>query len=101
MKLKNTGCVTAVECCKNKILILHPKIQDVGFRSISRGSRTISISIKKVLFSLKRSDKLEIYLSFKEHYGVIMLLASVIEIVNFYKHADYHNKGHIYTFSCK
>lgn len=25
---------------------------------------------------------------FKEHYGVIMLLASVIEIVNFYKHAD-------------
>lgn len=32
---------------------------------------------------------------FKEYYGVIMLLASVIEIVNFYKHADYHNKGHI------
>ena len=96
MKLKNTACVTAVKYCENKNVILYPKIQDVGFRFISRGGRTIFISIKKVLSSLKRSAKLVTYLPFKEHYAVIMLLASVIEIVNFYKHADYHNKGHIY-----
>ena len=91
MKLKNTACVTAVKNCENKNLILYPKIQDVGFRYISRGRRTISISIKKRVSFLKRSGK-----PFKEHYAVIMLPASVREIVNFYKHADYHNKGHIY-----
>lgn len=99
MEVKNTGSVTAVKYCENKILILYPKIQDVGFRSISRGRRTIAISIKKVRFSFKRSGRLVTYLPFKEHYGVIMLLASVIEKVNFYKHADYHNKGHIYNSS--
>lgn len=95
MKLKKHWMRDCREVLWKQKLDIAPQDTRCGFQIYFPRKKNYFYFNQKVLFSLKRSGKRVTYLPFKEHYGVIMLLASVIEIVNFYKHADYHNKGHI------